>query len=292
MSRATPPEPVETFIEVGAHKLAVIDGRAGRTGPPVVFLHGIALSAGLWPILLKGTPLDEFSWISLGLPGHFPGEAPDDFRRENVSVRLFAECVVEPVREYFGDRPVHLVGWSTGGFASLAAAARAPAQVASVVSLCGFARGHWGSHAGTMQWLARGWLRERFLVSAMRTVGRSPRLFRWFVNSLARHRRDVPDELWEALFEDYRQHDMQTMCELFAGIRNLDLTPGLAEIPSPVLILGGAADKVIPSSEAHHLHALLPDSRLVEFPGVGHIFFGEALEETFVEICEWIETRR
>lgn len=289
MSPHTPSDPVVSTIEVGEHTLAVIDGRGGRTGPPVVFIHGIALSAGLWPMLLKGTLPEEYSWISLGLPGHFPGKAPENFSREDVTVPLFADCVLGPVREYFNDAPVHLVGWSTGGFAALAAAAREPALVSSVVSLSGYARGRWGSHLGMAQSLARGRIGQTVLISALRTVGRSPRLYRWFVQSLARRNSEAPDELWEALFEDFRQHDMRTMRELFAGIRDFDLTPSLAEIQSPVLILGGAADRVIPSAEAHHLHEHLPGSQLVEFPDVGHLFFAEALEETFARISGWIE---
>jgi len=289
MSIHTSPAPVQSVFEVGAHKLAVVDSRAGKVGSPVVFIHGIALSASLWPMLLKGTPLDECPWISLGLPGHFPGEAPQGFGRNDATVELFADCVNAPVREYFPDTPVHLVGWSTGGFASLAAAAREPELAASVVSLSGFARGRWGSHLGTAQTLARNRAGRRVVISALQTVGRSRRLFRWFVNSLAKRKMDVPDDLLETLFDDYRQHDMQTMCELFAGIRELDLTPSLTRIECPVLILGGDADPAIPSSEAHHLHEHLPGSSLVEFPGVGHIFFAEALATSLEQIQAWIE---
>lgn len=292
MSAESPPAPVESLSRVGSHRIVVIDGRAGRSGPPLVFLHGFALSASLWPYLLRGTPLDEFPWISLGLPGHFPSEVPPGFGREDVSIELFSDCVTVPVRQYFGETPVHLVGWSTGGFASLAAAAREPELVASVVSLCGFARGRWGAHLGTMQKLAKRRLTSSALVTAMRLHGRSRILFKSFLRSLARRRLEISPELLEILFNDYRRHDMRVMSELLAGIRILDLSPQLKNVKAPVLILGGEADKAIRPKEARHLHEHLPGSQLHEFPGMGHMFFAEKLAGTLGQIEQWIERQQ
>ena len=285
------PNPVECFVQAGSHRIPVFDGRGGRSGPPVVYVHGIMLSATLWPLILKGTELDQFPWIALGLPCHFPSESPENLGPADISVDLFADCVLEPVREYFGDTQVHLVGWSTGGFASLAAAAREPARVASVVSLAGFARGKWGSHLGNIQSLAGGWLGRTILKMGMRTVGCSQRLFDLLSQSLAEQKMEVPRDVSRALFDDYRRHDMRTMRMLLARIAELDSSQSLADVKAPVLILQGDADKVITPDEAHHLLEHLPDARLIEIPGMGHMFFGEALEETLSQIHEWIETR-
>lgn len=285
-----PPLPVETMMDVGGHQLAVVDGRAGRRGAPLVFLHGIALSVHLWPGLLKETPLDERPWISLSLPGHFPSTVPEDFSRDDVTTDLFVDCVMKPVEAMFGGEPAHLVGWSTGGFAALATAARRPELVRSVVSISGFARGKWGWHLGSLQVLAGGWLGRGILRTGMKVFHSSPRLFRLFKQSLAKQKLEVCDELMEQLFEDAGQHDFRILGRLMQGIRELDLTEELAQVQTEVLLLSGESDRVISAGETRHLQQNLPHARQVLFPEVGHMFYGESLGEYLGEISRWIDS--
>ena len=172
------PEPVTRMVDVGDHQIAVIDGTDGKSGPAVVFLHGILASAHLWPILIRDTPLDRYRWISVGLPGHYPSVAPKSFQREELSESFFARMVLEPVQAIFGDEPVHLVGWSTGGYSALMTAAESPERVASVVSLSGFARGAWEHFLGHLQVVSRSWWRSWLFPWGVWYVGISPRMFR------------------------------------------------------------------------------------------------------------------
>lgn len=282
---------VTCSFEVRGHQIAVVDGRAGRTGPPLVFAHGIAVSANLWPALLQDTRLGELPWISVGLPAHFPSEAPEGFSRDDVTEDFFAECLATPAREMFGGEPVHLIGWSTGGFAALAVAAHQPDLAASVVALSGFARGKWRSHLGTWQFLAR-WRPGQFvLVTAMKVYRRVRWMYRGFMQGLARQKLELPDAVFDMLFADFGQHELHALTELIAGIRKLDLTDDLAHIRAPVLLLAGSRDKVIRASETQHLQEHLPQARLVEIPDTGHIFYGEALAENLRLIEEWIEAQ-
>lgn len=278
-------------FEVRGHKIAVVDGRAGRSGPALVFAHGIAVSANLWPAVLQDTRLDDLPWISVGLPAHFPSEAPEGFNRDEVTEEFFAECLATPAREMFGGAPVHLIGWSTGGFAALAVAARHPELAASVVALSGFARGKWRSHLGTWQFLAR-WRPGQFvLVTAMKIYRRFRWMYRGFVQGLARQKLEMPDAWIDMLFADFGQHDLHALSELIAGIRKLDLTDDLAHIRAPVMLLAGSRDKVIRAAETEHLQEHLPQARLIEIPDAGHIFYGEALAENLDAIEAWIESQ-
>ena len=74
------------------------------------------------------------------------------------------------------------------------------------------------------------------------------------------------------------------------SLARVDLTPELKDVVAPTLVLGGARDRVIPPSEAEHLHRGIAGSELIQQTGVGHIFFAEALEETVAHIGNWIGT--
>jgi len=291
MSGECLPEPTSQTLMVDGHQIAVIDGRRGKSGPPVVFIHGVLMSVGFWPRVFRGTSLDEYRWISVGLPGHFPSSAPDQFQQSDVTEALFARCLSAAVRHFFEEEPVHLIGWSTGGFAALVTAAANPELVLSVVSLSGFARGRWSSKLGYLQRVAQSRWRGWTIPIGMKLVGCSSRLHRflqWTMTTKRVPRTKLIAEVTELSFQDYRQHDPVVMRTLFAGLRDIDCTAELSKMTVPVLVLAGEKDRIICPEEAKHLHEHLPNSRLVEQADVGHLFFIEGREQSLMRIDEWI----
>jgi len=291
MMAITPPEPVERTINVDGHTIAIIDGTAGRTGPPVVLIHGILMSAGFWPQLLEGTSLDRYRWISVGLPGHSPSVAPENFAQHDVTEKLFSDVLAAAVKECFDDEPVHLVGWSTGGYAALMMAANHPERVKSVISLSGFVRGQWGHLLGYFQFVSQSWWRGWTVTAGMKLVACSPRLYRgfqWMMTVKPIPKTEFMEKITQSSYADYRANDFRDMRWLFAGLRDIDSSDRLAEIQAPVLILAGERDKIIVPAEAKHIDALLPNSKLIEQPGVGHLFYAEGREQILLQIDEWI----
>lgn len=67
-----------------------------------------------------------------------------------------------------------------------------------------------------------------------------------------------------------------------------DPTQLLSEIRTPTLIEWGEADVVIPSSQGAQLAALLPDARLIAYPGVGHAAQEEAPVQTAADAGAFI----
>jgi pimeloyl-ACP methyl ester carboxylesterase len=57
-----------------------------------------------------------------------------------------------------------------------------------------------------------------------------------------------------------------------------DAAGRLHRIAAPTLILTGDADQVIPPASSRVLHERIPDARLIELPGTGHLFFLEQPE--------------
>ncbi|MDB4679863.1 alpha/beta hydrolase [Planctomycetaceae bacterium] len=291
MTPNSPPEPVERTVNVDGHEIAIVDGTAGRTGPPVVFVHGILMSVHLWPMLLRGTSLDRYRWISVGLPGHSPSVAPENFSADDVTEKLFSASLMTAIDQCFEGESVHLVGWSTGGYAVLMTAAEYPQRVKSVVSLSGFVRGQWGHLLGYFQFVSQIWWRGWAVPLGMKLVACSPHLyraFRWLMTIKAIPKTELMREVTEMSYADYRQNDFQVMRNLFSGLKNIDSSVRLSEIKAPVLVLSGERDKVIIPAETKHISELLANTKLVEQAGVGHLFYSEGREQTLLQIDEWI----
>ena len=59
-------------------------------------------------------------------------------------------------------------------------------------------------------------------------------------------------------------------------------------IHQPVLILWGEEDKWIPVEQAHSLHQLIPNSKLVTVPQAGHLVIDDGSEILVREIKEFL----
>ncbi len=114
----------EHLIPVDGHQIATLTHNMEKAGPLVVFIHGITSSVALWPDLLEGTALLETSrCLSVSLPGHWPSSFPSGLTTDKISANLFAQTLRAAIEFHDQVSPVHLAGWSTGGFAALVLAA-------------------------------------------------------------------------------------------------------------------------------------------------------------------------
>lgn len=57
---------------------------------------------------------------------------------------------------------------------------------------------------------------------------------------------------------------------VFEGLFGLDNRPVLPRISRPALVIGGEDDRVVPAQVQREMAALIPESRLVLYPGYGH----------------------
>jgi pimeloyl-ACP methyl ester carboxylesterase len=71
-----------------------------------------------------------------------------------------------------------------------------------------------------------------------------------------------------------------------------DRTLDLHHIRTPTLVLHGERDILVPVANARRLAAGIPGADLYVFPGVGHAFEYERLDETVSVICDWLDRRR
>jgi 3-oxoadipate enol-lactonase len=90
--------------------------------------------------------------------------------------------------------------------------------------------------------------------------------------------------LWASLDEDGRDRYRANAGIGFTDVRSpsLDVTPlDLAVVRIPCLVLTGTASLPALRSVAHRLAAALPNARLIDIPGSGHVTYAERPEEFF-----------
>jgi pimeloyl-ACP methyl ester carboxylesterase len=64
--------------------------------------------------------------------------------------------------------------------------------------------------------------------------------------------------------------DSQRIKNVLLPLLDFDNSPLLPQITCPTLVIAGEEDRVIPVEIQHEMHDLLPESRLVLYPGYGH----------------------
>ena len=288
----------ENLISVDGHQIATRTYNMEKTGPLVVFIHGITSSVALWPTLLEGSRLlKDARCLSVSLPGHWPSTAPSGLTTDKVSTVLFARTLRAAIDTHDSECPVHLAGWSTGGFASLVLAADADFRdrVLSVTCFSGFARGKWHSWLGLWQHLAA-WKIHRIsfhlTLAALRSLS-------WLHIAVMTRFLGRPNDrrlrvalAASTMHAELRAHDGASLQAMMGGIRSMDLTSDLSQIRCQVTVVAGEYDPVIRLSEARHLADHVQSSELVILPGIGHMLPVEA-PETMIRMIEMsIESSR
>ena len=225
-------------------------------GPPLILVPGLASTyRGYAPTLRRLA--ERFRTIQVD----YPGEHPDD------GVDLAAIGHDELVDDLFRlsdhlklDSP-GLFGLSFGSTLSLAALHRDPVRFGKAVLQGGFAN-------------------RRFQL-AERIALRVGRRFHGKLSSLPFHKRGLASrsratfpagnaDLWDFYVEENGLTTIAGLTHRLDIVRKLDLFPILPEIRTPILLIHGTADEIVPVDRYHELARMLPAVRGVLMPGVGH----------------------
>jgi pyruvate dehydrogenase E2 component (dihydrolipoamide acetyltransferase) len=238
-------------IEAGGRRLRVLD-IGGGDGAPIVLVHGFGADLNAW---MFNQPALAAKWrvVAVDLPGH-GGSAK---QVGTGDAETFAAAVSDLLAA-LGIERFHLVGHSMGGAIALVLAGQMPTRIASLTLLAPAGLGPEVNGA-----FIEGFVRvtrRREAQELLTALVHDPSLIsRAMVEETLRYKRldGVPaalDTIAHAWFPDGRQA--------------LDLRPALAALATPVQIIWGRDDRIIPVA---HAEALSGKMHVHLFDAVGHI---------------------
>jgi len=281
-------------LNIAGHQLAAACLNPGASGEPVILLHGITSTISFWQVDPAAYLLEIGPCYALSLPGHNPAIAPAAFRRAPLTAQTFVDLLDQAVRQLVGERPVTLMGHSTGGFAALALAANRPDMARRVVSISGFAHGRWTGTLGLYQHIVRlGWPGEVYFKTMYRLLMLHPAIFRWamrFYTADARAFYATPSlpKVIECTFPYFRRLDLDAMIRYFKDMPQIDITPQLERIQAQTLVITGDRDPIVPPSQADQIAKRVKSAELAVINGAGHLPFAERQTAYNDRLSKWL----
>jgi pimeloyl-ACP methyl ester carboxylesterase len=238
------PQPCEGFdVETATATTRVHAYRPHPAGNPVVLLTGAGFNASSWyphvAALAEGGPVYGID---------MPGDPNPSVARALMTPPENCAAWLDELLGKLSDRPVHLVGFSYGGWVAMNQAIRAPGRVASITLL---------DPAGLTKLDARFWF--WLSISGLACLTPMPlrrRLARWLDSPFMANQELIP--------------------LMWAGIRGYHAEPKfpailtddeLRAISVPALLVTGARSSLLTPAEARARGSLMPHAAVAIVPG-------------------------
>ena len=248
---------VRTADGVGLHV------ESSGDGPPVVLIHGLGYAT--WAAQPIHTTLATAARL---VTFDNRGSGRSDKPAGPYTIRLLAEDAASVIAHAGG--PVHLVGYSMGGYIALTVALRHPHLVRSLVLIATSAGGPdsqdvpeetrraWAAAAEAQD---PGEFARRTMPLSFRPgwTDAHPQRFEEILRARLAH--PTPIAAWQAQYDACAAY-------LATGVQ-------ASRVHVPTLIVHGTADRVVPYANARPLAAAIPQARLVTRVGAGHLCWFE-----------------
>ncbi len=272
--------PDERRITINGLGFRYLDwGSAGR--PPLVFLHGGALTAHTWDLCCLALR-DDFHCLALDQRGHGDSDwAPDadySIAAQREDVRAFAQAL--------GLGQLVLVGMSMGAINGLAYAIAYPETLRALVLIDAGPHVRRPGSRRIRDFVNGGAEPESLEAIIARALAFNPRRDPVILRrSLMHNLRRQDDGKWVWKYDRRRFQQM-------GGDRHSEerqrLADGLANVTCPTLVVRGAESDVFHDEDAARLAAALPDGRWVKIARAGHTVQGDNPKDLVAALREFL----
>jgi pimeloyl-ACP methyl ester carboxylesterase len=284
--------PPSQFVDIGDGVTVHLRDEGPKQAPAIVLLHGSNADLHTWEPWVQGLK-DQYRVIRFDQVGHgLTGPDPkDDYSRDN-----YVEDIVQ-VADKLGLRQFILGGNSMGGKHALAFAVKHPERLTGLVLVDG--------SGGPMLDLKQGQPEKDkkkdsgnigFRIARMPGINLlaeqiTPRVL--IAQSLEQSvsvKAVVTDaavtRYWELLrYPGNRRATLARFSLPYDPLTEAEI----AGVKTPTLILWGEEDRLIPVEAGRWLDKVMPNSRLVVYPKIGHLPQEEAVEATLGDLAAWLE---
>jgi pimeloyl-ACP methyl ester carboxylesterase len=245
-----------------------LHGTGGRE--TVCLFNGLAMSTKSWLSFLPELTgeRDVLLYDYLGQGTSDDADVPD-------AISAFGDALAA-ILDAGGIARVHAIGVSYGGFVAAEFARRHPARAKSL-TLSGIL-------------LTNEALFEMYQDVSLRFYAGGPPLFDLYTRYLYEK---IFAEAFVARVGPKLESMRQAFHDRYAGrIESLDgNAASFAAIPCPVLVLAGAEDRAIPTSQQRKIPGVIPHARYEEIPGAGHVVYLEKPDVFWPRVRRFLDGR-
>jgi len=245
-------------------------------GPPLTMIMGLGCSSRQWKWMV---PLlaESFKVITFDNRGVGKTDKPD----MEYTTDLFADDIATLLKT-LGIERTHIFGISVGGMIAQKFALNYPAMVDRLVLGCTMPNFfHLPPATEDSQSL-----QETQLVPPEESVDIMMHLFlseKFFTASP-----ELTAELKEVMLTEKLEQGEDAFLLQLGAAMNHDTLEKVKNITAPTLVITGDSDPMAPVENARFLAGQIPDSTLIEFPGVRHGFWVEKFEESSTIITKFL----
>jgi pimeloyl-ACP methyl ester carboxylesterase len=242
------------FVSLREVKLHVVDE---GSGPPLLLIHGFPLDHTMWR-----HQIERFKATHRVIAPDLRGFGQSDVSTGTVTMRKFANDLVEVLERLDETRPVVVCGLSMGGYIAWQFAQHRRQQLAALILCDTKAAGDTSDAALTRLESAERLEREgtSFLANSM-----LPKLF----GDLSAE--NQPPYVQETAAVIMRTDPRACAAAQRGMAEREDYRPRLADIDVPTLVICGEKDVISPPKEMQEIAASIPGAKYVEIPGASHL---------------------
>lgn len=255
------------------------------SGPPVVFLHGFAVSSEYWRPTLELLAGQGYHAIALDILGFGRSEKSDT---APYSLRLYADLYAG-LLDALGLERAACVGHSFGGKLALATAVLHPQRVSHLVAMDndGFLR-------APSRLMRKALSYDLISDNVLRLIGQRPVIRKQLERSFYEPDTYItPDMIEQGRDALLLPENRRVLKQMSRNAQHIDLGGSgirarLAEIRCPTLVVWGENDRVFPVSCADTARREIPAAQVVTFPRCGHFPHVEAFQQFHGLLCGFL----